>query len=282
VTQDIADFELQQEPGGAPLPPTSRPPSFVPLVVGALVVIAGAGAYIVTRQDAATPAPSGSATSTEATVEPPRPLGADVAPIDLPPLDETDALVRELVRALSSHPRLAAWLTTDGLIRNFTVVVDNVADGRTPANHLRVLRPTGGFRPIDAGGTMVMDLRSYDRYNDLAAAAASVDTAGAARLYATLKPRIEDAYRELGQDAPFDRAIERAIVHLLQAPVLQGEISLVPRGAVYDYNDSRIERLSQAQKQLLRMGPRNMRIIQRKLRDIGLAMGIPPERLPER
>ena len=282
MTQDIADFELQQEPGGAPLPPASRPPSFVPLVVGALVVIAGAGAYIFTRQDAAPPAPSGSATSTEATVEPPRPLGADVAAIDLPPLDETDALVRELVRALSSHPRLAAWLTTDGLIRNFTVVVDNVADGRTPANHLRVLRPTGGFRPIDAGGTMVMDLRSYDRYNDLAAAAASVDAAGAARLYATLKPRIEDAYRELGQDAPFDRAIERAIVHLLQAPVLQGEISLVPRGAVYDYNDSRIERLSQAQKQLLRMGPRNMRIIQRKLRDIGLALGIPPERLPER
>ena len=279
--RDLADVELDKEPGRT-LPPVSRPPSFVPLVVGALVVIAGAGAYIFTRQDAAAPAPSGSTASTEATVEPTRPLGADVAPIDLPPLDETDALVRELVRALSAHPRLAAWLTTDGLIRNFTVVVDNVADGRTPANHLRVLRPTGGFRPIDAGGTMVMDLRSYDRYNDLAAAAASVDAAGAARLYATLKPRIEDAYRELGQDAPFDRAMERAIVHLLQAPALQGEISLVPRGALYDYNDSRIERLSQAQKQLLRMGPRNMRIIQRKLRDIGLALGIPPERLPER
>jgi hypothetical protein len=276
---DLADVELDKEPART-LPPASRPPSVVPLIVGALVVIAGVGAYIFTRQDAATPAPSGSTTSTEATVEPPRPLGADVAPIDLPPLEESDPLVRELVRALSSHPRLAAWLTTDGLIRNFTVVVDNVAAGRTPANHLRVLRPTGGFRPIDAGGTMVMDMRSYDRYNDLAAAAASVDAAGAARLYATLKPRIEDAYRELGLDEPFDRALARAIVHLLQAPSLQGDISLVPRGALYDYNDNRIERLSQAQKQLLRMGPRNMRVIQRKLRDIGLALGIPPERLP--
>jgi len=279
---DIADFELEQEPGRAPLPPASRPPSVVPWIVGILMVVAGVGAYFFTRQNAATPAPSGSTTSTEAAVEPPKPLGADVAPVDLPPLDETDALVREFVRALSSHPRIVAWLTTNGLIRNFTVVVENVAAGRTPANHLRVLRPTGGFRPIDAGGTMVMDLRSYDRYNDLAAAAASVDAAGAARLYATLKPRIEDAYRELGENGSFDRALERAIVHLLEAPSLQGEISLVPRGALYDYNDSRIERLSQAQKQLLRMGPRNMRVIQRKLRDIALALGIPPERLPER
>jgi hypothetical protein len=276
---DLADYELEKEPGRT-MPPASRPPSFIPLIVGALVVIAGAGAYFYTRQDLEAPGRPESTTSTEATIEPSRPLGADVAPIDLPPLDETDALVRESVRALSSHPRLVAWLTTNGLIRNFTVVVDNIAAGRTPANHLRVLRPTGSFRPIDAGGTMVMDLRSYDRYNDLAAAAASVDADGAARLYAMLKPRIEDAYRELGQNAPFDRALESAIVHLLHAPAVQGEIALVPRGALYNYNDSRIEGLSQAQKQLVRMGPRNMRVIQRKLRDIALALGIPPERLP--
>jgi len=279
--QDIADFELQKEPGSAP-PPVPRPPSFIPLIVGALVLLAGAGAYFYTRQEAAPVAEPGTTTSTEANVEAPRPLGVDVAPVELPPLDETDAVVRELVRTLSSHPRIAAWLTTNGLIRNFTVVVDNIAAGRTPANHLRILRPTGSFPVVDAGGTMVMGARGYDRYNSLAAAVESVDADGAARLYTTLKPRIEDAYRELGQSAPFDRAIEGAIVHLLQAPSVQGEIALIPRGALYNYNDSRIEGLSQAQKQLIRMGPRNMRVIQRKLRDIALALGISPERLPER
>jgi hypothetical protein len=280
--QNIADFELEQEPGRTPAPPVSRPPSFAPWIVAALVVIAGAGAYFFTRQDAQAPAATDATTATEATVAPPRPLGPDVAPISLPPLDDTDALVRELVRAISSHPRIVAWLTTDGLIRNFTVVVDNIAAGRTPANHLRILRPSGGFRSIDANGVTVMDQRGYDRYNDLAAAVSSVDAAGAARLYATLKPRIEDAYRELGVAAPFDRTLERAIVHLLEAPVIAGELALTPRGALYNYNDSRIEGLSQAQKQLLRMGPRNMRVIQRTLRDIALALGIPPERLPER
>ena len=279
---DVADFELEKEPERtvAP-PPASRPPSFVPWVVAALVAIAAGGAYFYLRQPPAAPAASGAA-STEATVEPLKPLGAEVEPIELPPLDQTDMLVRQMVRALTSHSKIAAWLTTNGLIRNFTVVIDNIAAGRTPANQLRPLRPTGAFVPIDANGMMVVDARSFERYNDFAAAAASVDAAGLARLYATLKPRIEEAYRDLGVNEPFDRALEKAIVHLLETPVVQGEIALTPRGALYAYADGRIERLSQAQKQLLRMGPRNMRVIQRKLREVALALGIPSERLPER
>ena len=38
--------------------------------------------------------------------------------------------------------------------------------------------------------------------------------------------------------------------------------------------------LTGVQKQLLRMGPRNVRIIQSSLREIALALGIPAERLP--
>ena len=50
-------------------------------------------------------------------------------PIDLPPLDESDDVVRGLVKELSSNPAVAAWLATDNLIRNFTVVVSNIAPG---------------------------------------------------------------------------------------------------------------------------------------------------------
>ena len=239
--------------------------------------------YFYLQQEPATGAPgSPGAAATEATVEPARPLGVEVTPTELPPLDQSDAIVRELVRALSSHPRLTAWLTTGNLIRNFTLVIDNIAGGRTPANHLRVLRPTGEFPTVDAGGIMVMDPRGYNRYNALAAAASSVNAAGAAKLYSTLKPRIQEAYGELGTGQPFDLTLEKAIVHLLETPGIQGELALTPRGALYAYNDGRIEQLSQAQKQLLRMGPANMRVIQRKLRDIALALGIPAERLPPR
>ena len=49
---------------------------------------------------------------------------------------------------------------------------------------------------------------------------------------------------------------------------------------MYAYDDERLESLTRAQKQLLRMGPRNVRIIKEKLRAIALALGIPSRELP--
>lgn len=276
---DVSEYELQKSepPTGSP---TYRPPPLIPWVVIAVLIAAGAGLFYYLRREPP-PAASSAVNETEVPVAgPERPLGADVEPIDLPPLDDTDPLVRDLVRTLSSHPRVLAWLTTNGLIRNFTVSVANVAAGRTPAPNLRVLRPPGAFGVIESGDTPMMDTRSYSRYDDLAAAVASVDAAGAAQLYSRLKPRIEDAYRELGYDTPFDRALEAAIVRVLEAPLVEGDVALIPSGGLYQFNDPRLERLTAAQKQLVRTGPRNTRTIQRKLREIGLALGIPRERLP--
>ena len=278
---DVAEYELEPEPHTTP-PPVSRPPSLLPWVA-AVVVLAGAiGAFLYLRPSGSGGAAGSGLVATESPVEPHPPLGVDVEPIELPPLDQTDTLVRDLVRALSSHPRVAAWLATDGLIRNFVVVTHNIAAGRSPSRFLAVLKPAQPFAVAEANGIAVVDVRSYDRYNDIASAVASIDTAGAARLYSTLKPRILDAYAELGEQGAFDAVLERAMARLLMTPVVEGEMSLVPRGALYQFNDSRIEQLSAAQKHLVRMGPRNMRTIQRKLRDVAQALGVPAERLPPR
>jgi hypothetical protein len=69
-------------------------------------------------------------------------------------------------------------------------------------------------------------------------------------------------------------------VALLDTPAVDGAVLLKPKGIGYAYADERIESLTGAQKQLLRMGPRNVRIIKMRLRDIGLALGIPPAQLP--
>lgn len=195
--------------------------------------------------------------------------------IDLPPLGETDATVRQLVGALSSHPRVAAWLTTDQLIRNFAVVVVNISNGRSPAQHLRAVRPTGEFVADQEGDAARIDPRSYRRYDDYADAVGALDAEGTARLYATLKPRIQDAYRELGYpEGDFDRAMERAIVELLNTPVVEGDIALTPKSVSWDFADPKLQSLSSAQRQFLRMGPRNMRIVKAKLREIAPLLGI--------
>ncbi|PYR54233.1 MAG: hypothetical protein DMF95_00985 [Acidobacteria bacterium] len=281
---DLPDYELHRTPS-EPSPPTLSPTRPTGLWVAAVLLIAAAGvaAYIAFGwrarpvPTAATPAPTASEKA------PPPSLGGKGEPITIPPLDASDALVRTLIRALSENPAVTAWLTTNGLIRNFTVVVANMADGATPAKHLRALRPSSAFRVVERAGSPYVDPRSYDRYAVIADAIASVDPTGAARLYATLKPRIEEAHRELGSsDRSFDRTLERAIIALLDTPILDGPVRLKPKGIGYAYADERLERLTGAQKQFLRMGPRNVRIMKARLREIALTLGIPPIQLPGR
>lgn len=276
---DVPDYDL--DTGGQAPPPRatrSRRPTRRWIVVAIVILAIGAGAYLwFARSGSQTPATA--TTETSEPVAPARPLGGDVEPITVP-LEGSDPIVRKLVEALSSHPRVLAWLTTNGLIRNFVVVVENISTGTTPARHLRVLRPSGPFRVAEVDEETVVDPRGYERYTGIADAAASIDAARAARLYAALKPRIEEAYAELGRQEPFDRALERAIVALLQVPVLSGNVRLEETGATeYRYADRRLEQLTEPQKQLLRMGPDNVGVIQSKLREIALALGIAAERL---
>jgi hypothetical protein len=282
---DLPDYELQRTPlESSPPAPSSARPARVRVAVALLVAATGAAAYLAfvwrARPALAPAARSGpTAPATEASPF----LGGNGDSIAVPPLDASDALVRTLVRALSDNPAVTAWLTTNGLIRNFTVVVANIADGATPAKHLTVLRPSSAFRIVESDGKPSMDPRSYDRYAVIADAIASVDPAVAARLYGILKPRIEEAHRDLGSPDPsFDRTLERAIVALLETPIPDGSARLKPKGIGYAYDDERLEGLTAAQKQLLRMGPRNVRIIKDRLREIALALGIPPTHLPAR
>jgi hypothetical protein len=92
-----------------------------------------------------------------------------------------------------------------------------------------------------------------------------------------------EAYKELGHpEGDLDVAVERAIVHLLQTPVVDEPIVLRPRVLSFKYDRDDLESMSPAQKQLLRMGPRNVKVIQDELRAVAGELGIPLSRLPGR
>jgi len=278
-TPDASDVEFLHSPtlqGGEPPPARAA----IWWIVAAVLTIATAvGIYIATSRRAVPPAATAARAASNTASD--RPLGYNGDRIDLPPLDQTDPLVRNLVKQISSHPTVAAWLTSDRLIRNFVAVVGNVAEGPSPAVHLRVLRPAAGFKVSERGAQTIIDPRSYERYNAFAAAAESIDPAGAARLYATLKPSLEEAHRDLGANISLDRTLEQAIVTLLKTPVVPDPIVVRPEGGTgYAFTDPALEALTPAQKQLLRTGSANVRKIQASLRAIALALGIPAERLP--
>jgi len=247
-------------------------------IVAALVVVGGVWYVTSRRQPAASPATNVPAPQ-PATV--PRPEGPLVkaADIDLPPLPQTDPIVRELVARLSSHPTIAAWLVTNGLIENFTVVTINIAEGRPPARFLGPIAPQGRFRAAGSGEGLFVDPRSYERYNGHGDAITALDAVGTASLYLTLKPRISDAYRDLGYpEGDFDRVLERAIGVLLQTPAVDEKVAIHPKGMTYAYSDPKLESLSPAQKQLLRLGPRNAQAIRAKLEEIAALLKLQPAR----
>ena len=274
------DLELDRS-GDLPVAPPPRSPNYGGWAITLLAAIAVAGglwSFTSRRQPASSSALTAPA-DPQATV-PERPKGPLVkaADIDLPPLPQTDPVVRELVARLSSHPTVAAWLATDGLISNFSVVTLNIAEGRTPARFLRPIAPQGRFRTTSSGEELSVDPRSYERYNPIGDAVGALDAAGTASLYLTLKPRINDAYREMGHpDADFDRVLERAIGVLLQTPALDEKVALHPKGVTYVYSDPKLESLSPAQKQLLRLGPRNGQAVRAKLQEIASLLQLHPE-----
>jgi hypothetical protein len=255
-----------------------RIPRAALIAVAAIAVLAVAGYLTFGRRSSPADAPAPVAAAS-APVD--KSLGDDAEQIKLPALDDSDALVRQRVGVLSSHPLVSAWLATNGLIRNVVVVIDNVSHGMTPSRHLRVLRPGGEFRVVMRGNRLVIDPRNYDRYSRIAGAAATIDPGAAARTYELFKPLLQSAYDELGNQEPIDRALERAIVGLLHVPAIDGDIRVAQagEGIGYEYEDAKLETLTGAQKQLLRMGADNIRTIQQQLRLFGLALGISAQRL---
>jgi len=272
------DIEFQAPRDGPPPPDGSAPggPSVIWIaLVGVAVIALAAGAYwffanrtppavTAARPAATAPAPAPAATAD------------DFEHIDLPPLDDSDALVRQRVGILSSNRLVTAWLATKGLVRNFVVVIDNISRGMNPSRRLAALKPPGQFRVMTKGSQVVIDPRNYDRFAPIADAAASIDARSAGRLYGSFKPLLQTAYDELGSQERLDQAVERAISGLLAVPAIDGDVRVeqTGEGIGYQYSDDRLQELNGAQKQLLRMGPRNIRTIQAQLRTFAAAIGL--------
>lgn len=196
-------------------------------------------------------------------------------------LEESDSLMRELSKDLSSHPKFEDWLRTEDLIRKFTAAIDNIANGMSPQAQIDFFSLEEGFGVVKKGGLYYLYPESYHRYDAVADVFLSLDTESCLNLYRQTKPLIQEAYSDLGYpDRDFNKTLIGAIIELLEVPVMERDIRVEKKVVTYMMVDSRLERLSGAQKHLLRMGPENVRIIQGKLRELAKGLGYPEERLP--
>jgi hypothetical protein len=233
------------------------------VLLGAAVGLFGARSFLKTPP----PAPGISSAPGEA---PP------ALPANLPALDKSDDFVRLHAASLSSAPAFAEWLKQESLIPRLAAAMSMIADGKLPRETFAAFAPRGRFPVLRKGGKVFVDPAGYTRYDAFATLVAGVDAVAAAKLFEELEPLFDAAHRELGEKPAGSRAaFLAAAAELLEAPRLEDGVLLKEgkRGIGWTYADESLEGRSLAQKQLMRMGPKNQSAVQAKLRAVTLALG---------
>jgi hypothetical protein len=193
--------------------------------------------------------------------------------VTLPPLQESDPFVRERLEPLDLPE---PWLEQGDYVRRLAVLAENAARGEYPRRQLAFMAPRGQFQVIERNDRVFLDPDSYDRYDRYLQELEEVEPERLAALLETIDPLVENALGEIGVDAPPGQVFETALREVLAVPVLEGDgsVELVQPNVMYQFADPELESLSPLKKQVLRMGPANVRRLQMYLRRLAEEMNL--------
>ena len=122
-------------------------------------------------------------------------------------------------------PLLARLLATRELVRNMTLAVVQIGDGRTPAASLATLRPRSGSRPAR---TARWSRRTIERWESAVRALQSIPATDAAQVYVNVKPcSTRPTANSATRRAISTSAVVKAIRMLNATPEVTGDLVLL-------------------------------------------------------
>ena len=193
--------------------------------------------------------------------------------IDLPALHDSDTEIRPELASLLGENAMTRWLQQEQLIQRLTAQISGLQRGAFSYTALLLEPAPGEFLVDRQGGRIYLDPGNYDRYASIVAFIDGVDVAATAEVFHRYRPLFEDAYGELGlPPEQFGNAVLGAIDHLLATPEPVGRTELIAASVAYAFVDPELEGLSDARKQLLRMGPAHTATVKAKLRALRNAL----------
>lgn len=257
-------------------------------MVSAAVIVAAIGAvfslYTYMQEDFS-PSPPESAQQVPA---PPEPIAPTPPPPHYPiealvqgeasgepvprPAEDVDAVMRKALAGVFGAS-LDKYFNLSGIVRRIVVTIDNLPREKV-ARALMPVKPVPGT-PVTAGSgdALTLDPANAARYETYVQIAEMVPTALLVEVYVRHYPLFQQQYAELGYPgAYFNNRLVEVIDHLLVTPVVPSSIRLLQPKVLYTFADPELEKLSEGQKIMLRMGENNAARIRVKLRDIRAAV----------
>lgn len=189
--------------------------------------------------------------------------------VPLPELANSDAAFTQDVLAISAQ--LKSFLFTNQLLRKIIFSINDMAQGmRPPMKRLHELSFSPPFSVSQQGSKIYISAASYQRYDKLAQSIDAIDTHAAVALYQKYLPLFQQVFKQFSYPENYHilDIIKAATAKILDVPVINGEVELIRSTVHYKYANSNLEKLSALDKQMLRMGPNNTRMIQHKLREL--------------
>jgi Protein of unknown function (DUF3014) len=185
----------------------------------------------------------------------------------LPDLLGSDDWVRKTVAKLS--PGLAQWLAADQLIRRYTLIINDFAQGIRVSKNLTFIRLDEPFTVVQEPNGLYIAPKSYRRYDALTRTLQAINAKAAVAVYQKVRPLMLQVFAAFSypKDITLESVVSKALNEILVAPVIDGPVALVRPSLFYKFADPKLEALGPVQKQMLRMGPENTRVLQQKCRE---------------
>lgn len=203
---------------------------------------------------------------------PPQAAPPPAKPKPLPPLDDSDRELREVLAGVIGKEQLDALFNFKNFIRRVVVTIDNEPGKQLPQRYLPVKTADGRFRVAGPEDNQYISPDNYLRYTPYVRVAQALDTGKVVAVYTHFYPLFQQAYRDLGYPGYFNDRLIQVIDNLLATPQVRGPVKVVQPSVYYKYADPKLEALSAGQKILIRMGPDNADRIKNKLRRLRQAL----------
>jgi len=200
--------------------------------------------------------------------EPSEPPPPPPEPVEdpLPRLEESDDAVRDAVGDIPLGTAGQQYLIPGNIIERSASLIYLMAQGDVPYKLLPVPRPKAAFPIMDDGTQVVTDPAGFERYDALTQWLQSLDLESLLSSLEWFIPLFREAWSYYGEDpAAFDMAVVMTLDLVIATPEIDlSEARLTRKEAVWIFEDPAIEGLAPIQKQVLRMGPENAKILKAK------------------